>query len=176
MEGTSTVSSSRTRLAWAHPKSFFSSSADGGGVRSPTAMSLVMWSPPSGITSVCHTAPSRKRATSVVPPPMSIRSTPSSRSSGVSTDSPEASDCRTTSSTFRPARLTLRTTFWTAVRGPGDEVDRDAQPAPEHPDRLPDAVLVVDGEPLGEGVEDLAVGRQAHRPGGVHRPGDVGWR
>jgi len=41
--------------------------------------------------------------------------THTSRSSGVRTDSPEARACSTTSSTVSPARLTLRTTFWTAV-------------------------------------------------------------
>ena len=136
-------------------------------------MSLVMWSPPSGITAVCHTAPSRNNATSVVPPPTSIRRTPSSRSSGVSTDSPEARGCSTTSSTFRPARLTLRTTFWTAVAAPATRWTETPSRLPSIPIGLPDAVLVVDGEALGERVEDLAVGRQAHRPGGVHRARDV---
>ena len=79
---------------------------------------------------MCHTAPSRNSATSVVPPPTSISSTPSSRSSGVRTDSPEARDWSTTSSTVRPARLTLRTTFWTAVPAP-------ATRCTETPSRLP---------------------------------------
>jgi len=44
-------------------------------------MSFVMWSPPSGRIAVCQIALLRKSAMSVVPPPMSTTSTPSSRSS-----------------------------------------------------------------------------------------------
>ena len=52
---------------------------------------------------------------SVVPPPMSIRTMPSSFSSGNSTASAEAIGSSTTSCTARPARFTERTTFWIDV-------------------------------------------------------------
>src|SRR5207245_49573 len=73
---------------------------------------------PSGSTTVCQTAPSRISATSVVPPPMSITTTPSSFSSSNSTASAEARGSSTMSWTARPARLTERTTFWTEVAVP----------------------------------------------------------
>src|SRR5262249_13568997 len=56
-------------------------SAASSGVRSPTAMSLVRWLPPSGSTLVWTIAPSSNTAMSVVPPPTSTIATPSSFSS-----------------------------------------------------------------------------------------------
>ena len=44
-------------------------------------MSLVITFPPKGITAVCLIIPSRKTATSVVPPPISTSATPSASSS-----------------------------------------------------------------------------------------------
>ena len=49
------------------------------GVRMDTAMSLVTWSPAIGITAVWRIAPCENTARSVVPPPMSMMQTPSSR-------------------------------------------------------------------------------------------------
>src|SRR5712692_2746867 len=81
-------------------------------------MSLEMWSPPSGRIPVYQMAPSRKRATSVVPPPRSMSRIPSSFSSAEITASAEASGSRTRSWTCNPARLTLRTRFLTEVVAP----------------------------------------------------------
>ncbi len=52
------------------------SSASRVGVRSAMAMSLVIWSPAIGITEVWRIAPCVHTASSVVPPPISIRQTP----------------------------------------------------------------------------------------------------
>ena len=65
-----------------------------------------------------QTAPSRKSATSVVPPPRSISRIPSSFSSAETTASADASGSRTMSCTESPARFTLRMTFWTDVTAP----------------------------------------------------------
>src|SRR6266545_1696933 len=71
-------------------------------------MSLEMWSPPSGRIPVYQRAPSRKSATSVVPPPKSMSRIPSSFSSAETTASAEASGSRTRSWTCSPARSTPR--------------------------------------------------------------------
>ena len=81
-------------------------------------MSLVRWLPPSDRTAVCLMAPSTKMAMSVVPPPMSIRATPSSFSSAERTASEEASCSRTMSATSTPARLQLLMMFWALATAP----------------------------------------------------------
>ena len=67
-------------------------SASGVGVRSMCAMSLVTWSPAIGSDAVWRIAPCTNTAMSVVPAPMSTSTTPSSRSSAVSTAVLDASD------------------------------------------------------------------------------------
>ena len=84
----------------AQPQRRLSFSASGIGVRRPTAMSLVKWSPPTPTTAVCQRLPRSKIARSVVPPPMSTSATPSSFSSGVSTASLAASCSSTVSATL----------------------------------------------------------------------------
>ena len=81
-------------------------------------MSLVTWSPAMGITAVCRIAPLANTAMSVVPPPMSIRQTPSSFSSSLSTAIAEASGCRITSLTSSPQRRTHLVMFSTADTAP----------------------------------------------------------
>src|SRR5688572_19824778 len=108
---TSIVSRSSTIDDSAQPLLRFSFSASGTGVRSPTAMSLVKWSPPSATTPVCHRLPRSKIAMSAVPPPISTSATPSSFSSMVSTASAAASCSITMSTTLTPARLTHDTMF-----------------------------------------------------------------
>ena len=80
--------------------------------------SLVTCSPPMDRTSVWYGAPSRCTRTSVVPPPRSMRRTPSSRSSAVSTALDDASGSRTISFTLKPARLTHFTMFCAEVTAP----------------------------------------------------------
>ena len=94
------------------------SSASFGGVRSATAMSLLTWSPATGITAVWRMAPLVNTAMSVVPPPMSTRQTPSSRSSSVSTAIAEASGCSTRSATSSPQRRTHLMMFCAADTAP----------------------------------------------------------
>jgi hypothetical protein len=57
--------------------------------------------------------------------------------------------------------------------GPGDDVGVDLQAAPRHPDGVADAVLAVDGELLGQDVEDAPVTRDRDRPRCVDGPSDV---
>ena len=104
----------------------------------------------------------------VVPPPMSISATPSSRSSGVSTASAAASGPPSTSCTWSPARLQHLMRFCPELIGAGHDVDARLEPHPGHADRLLDAVLVVDDELLRQDVEHLAV-RRAARPRGPRR-------
>ena len=75
------VSCSSTRGPATQPYFFLIFSASGMGVLSPTAMSLVKLSPPMGMVEVYQRLPRSKMAISVVPAPMSIWPTPSSRSS-----------------------------------------------------------------------------------------------
>ena len=70
---TSMVSSSSTIDDSAQPARRLIFSASGIGVRRPTAMSLVKWSPPTAMTAVCHRLPRSKIARSAVPPPMSTQ-------------------------------------------------------------------------------------------------------
>ena len=80
--------------------------------------SLVTCSPPMLSTSVWYGAPSMCTSTSVVPPPRSISSTPSSRSSPVSTAFEEARGSSTISFTLKPARFTHFTMFCAEVTAP----------------------------------------------------------
>ena len=59
------------------------------------------------------------------------------------------------------------------AHGPGDEMDLGLQPHAGHPHRLPDPLLLVDDELLGEDVQDLLVGRDRHRARGVDDAIDV---
>ena len=109
---TSIVSSSSTIADSAQPHRRLIFSASGIGVRSPTAMSLVKWSPPTATTPVCHRLPRSKIAKSVVPPPMSTSATPSSFSSWVSTDSARRQLLEHgVERPRRPARFTQATMF-----------------------------------------------------------------
>ena len=116
--GTSTTSVASASWRSAQPWRTLSSSASLVGVRSVIAMSLVTWSPAIGITAVWRIAPFANTARSVVPPPMSIRQTPSSFSSSFSTAIAEASGCRITSLTVSPQRRTHLTMFSTADTAP----------------------------------------------------------
>src|SRR3569623_1743133 len=113
-------------------------------------MSAVSWWPPTASTRVCTIAPSVKIAKSVVPPPMSMSATPSSFSSSCSTASAEASGSSTTSCTCRPQRRR-------------HQVHLGLEAHARHPERLLDAVLVVDRVLLRQDVDDLAVLRNVDR-------------
>ena len=74
--GIATTSSALFSLARAEPNFTFRSSACFLIMAHPALISSVIISPPKGITAVCLIIPSRKMATSVVPPPMSTSTTP----------------------------------------------------------------------------------------------------
>ena len=141
------------------------------GVRSPTAMSLVRWLPPSASTAVWLMAPFVKMAMSVVPPPMSTRQTPSSFSSSDRVASERASGCSTMSATLRPVRCAHLTMFCAEETAPGHDERLGLQADAAHAHRLLDAVLVVDDELLRQDVDDLAVERDGHGLGLRRSPG-----
>jgi hypothetical protein len=55
----------------------------------------------------------------------------------------------------------------------GYDVNLGFQPNPGHPDRMKDAVLVIDNELLGQDVQYLPVERQGDRLCGIQDPGDI---
>ena len=65
----------------AEPNLIFNISACFSKICRPCLISFVITLPPNGITDVCLIIPSKKIATSVVPPPISTRHTPSCNSS-----------------------------------------------------------------------------------------------
>ncbi len=113
--GTSKLSSSETIEAIAHPNFFLSFSASEVGVLSPTAISPVTWLPPSEMTVVYFIVPPWNIAISVVPPPMSIITTPSSRSSLFRTASLLAICWSAISTTSSPALFAHLIMFWADV-------------------------------------------------------------
>ena len=68
-------------------------------------ISSVITFPPKGITAVCFIIPSLKIATSVVPPPISIKATPASFSSKERTASEEANGSKVISPISNPELL-----------------------------------------------------------------------
>ena len=96
---------------------------------------------------------------SVVPPPMSIRTTPSSFSSAVSTASAEAIGCRIRSDTSRPQRRTHLTMFCTADTAPVTMCTRTSRRMPLMPIGSRTSSWLVDDEFLRHRVQQLLVGR-----------------
>ncbi len=113
--GMDTTSSSRFSSAIAEPNLTLSSSACFFSMEQPSFTSSVIISPPKGITAVWHIIPSLKIAISVVPPPISTKTTPASFSSSLSTASAEAKGSSISASTSKPAFLTHLTIFRAAV-------------------------------------------------------------
>ena len=111
-----------------------------------------------------------------MPPPMSITATPISFSSSESTASALASGSSTTSATVRPQRSAQRTTFCTQDVAAVIEVDLHAEADAAHPDRIADAVLVVDDELARQHVEDLTIGVDRDGARALEHAVDVGAR
>src|ERR1700741_1005224 len=126
-------------------------SASGMGVRRPTARSFVKWSPPIATALVWRTTPPPYTINSVVPPPMSSKQQPRSRSSCVRQDSAEAKGSRTVSLIKIPARFAAVTRFWV------DGADCPCQALADHPDRVANAFLRVHEKFMGEDVKHFAV-------------------
>ncbi len=136
-------------------------------------MSLVTLSPPMGIVEEYQRLPRSKMATSVVPAPMSISPTPSSRSSGVRTEALVAIWLRTISSVATPGPLDAALEVLEGGDGRGDDVDVDLELDAAHAQRVLDPVLLVDDELLGDDVDDRAVRRDGQRLRLVDDPLDV---
>ncbi len=118
-------------------------------------------------------APPVNTAMSVVPPPMSIRHTPRSFSSSLSTDLADASGCRITSRTSRPQRRTHLVMFSTADTAPVTMWTLTSSRTPLMPMRLAHVLLAVDDEFLRQDVQHLLVVGDRDRLRGVHDAVDV---
>src|SRR5438132_1505891 len=127
------------------------SSASAVGVRSPIAMSLVMWSPPRGRTTVGHTAPLRSSATPRRPPPMANNTAPRSFPSPNNTG-----HAREGARDFDAGHLLGLGDGGSDRLDGGVDVDDDAAPEPARgrgPD--PDDVQGAAGRGLGDDRADL---------------------
>ena len=78
-------------------------------------MSSVITLPPNGMTAVCLIIPPLKIATSVVPPPMSTKTTPASFSSSLNTASEEANGSKFSAFIFSPDVITHLVMFLIAA-------------------------------------------------------------
>ena len=83
-------------------------------IEQPSLISSEIILPPKGITAVWRIIPSWKIAISVVPPPISTKTTPDSFSSSDNTASAEARGSRIVSLITKPAFSTQRLMFLTA--------------------------------------------------------------
>ena len=122
---------------------------------------------------MCQIDPFSKIARSVVPPPTSMRATPRSCSSRVSTDSGRGHLLEHRVAHLDPGAIDAGHEVLDRGRRGGDDVDVRLQPGPGHPDGLGDPALVVEDEFLGQDVQDLAVLRDRDRARGVHHPSQV---
>ena len=163
MPGTSIISFASASCCSATPWRVLIASASAVGVRSAIAMSLVIWSPAIGITAVCRIAPCVKIARSVVPPPMSTRQTPRSRSSSVSTARADAIGCRIRSFDIQTAAAHALDDVLRRRYCAGDDMHLHLQAHAGHADGLAHVLLAVDDEFLAQHVQDLLVGRDVHR-------------
>ena len=116
---------------------------------------------------MCATEPSKKTINSEVLAPMSIRQTPSSRSSAEMVASAAAIDSRTVSVTSRPALFAQVTMLCCGACRAGGDVEIDFQAIADHTDGVVNAGLFVEDELLGQKVDDLAVGRERDGPGAI---------
>ncbi len=142
-------------------------SASGIGVRSPTAMSLVKWSPPTPMTAVCHRAAALedgqvgRAAADVEQRHAEFALVGRQHRFGgrqLADDHVDHRDARPVHAGDEVLRGGGRA---------GDDVHVDLEPGAGHADRGADAVLLVDDEVLRQHVQDLAAGGQRHGPGGV---------
>ena len=149
------------------------SSASLVGVRSAIAMSLVIWSPAIGITAVWRIAPCVNTAMSVVPPPISTRHTPRSFSSSDSTADGGGERLQHQVAHFQPAAAHALHDVLRRRHRAGDDVHLHLEPHAAHAERLAHVLLAVDDEFLIEDVQDLLVGGDVHRLGGLDHAVDV---
>ena len=104
--GIETISFSLFSDGIAEPNFNFNCSACFSIIEHPSFISFVIIFPPKGITAVCLMILSLKIAISVVPPPISTKTTPASLSSSVTVASKEAKGSKCISATLSPASLT----------------------------------------------------------------------
>ena len=108
---------------------------------------------------------------SVVPPPMSIRQTPSSRSSSRQHRLGRGERLEHDVGDVQAGLVRALHDVLRARHRRRDDVDLGLEPHAAHAERLADAVLLVDDELLREHVDDLAVHRDRHGLGRVdHAP------
>ena len=115
-----------------------------------------------------------KIATSVVPPPISISTTPSSFSSGVSTASADAIGCRIRSDTSRPQRRTHLTMFCTADTAPVTICTFTSSRMPLMPIGSRTSSWLSTMNSCGTVCSNLLVGRDVDRLRGFDHARDIG--
>jgi hypothetical protein len=142
-------------------------------VLSPMATSLVTLLPPTGRTAVLNGEPSRKRARSIVPAPMSATATPSSRSVSERTVSADASEARDQLVDLDVGGLDALRQVADGGGAGGDDVGLDLEADGAHAERILDALLAVDDEAARQDVEDFAVRWDRDGPGDFEGPVDV---
>ena len=163
----------RRRCAGRSPYFFLSRSASVIGARRTTARSLVKWSPPIGITAVWAIVP------------LLVDGDLGRPAADVDEADAELLLVRRQHGLGRGELLEDELHDLDArlvhaghdVLGHGDgrrdDVDVGLEPAPDHPERVGDPVLAVDGEVPGHDVHNLMILRDLHAPGGVDDAGDV---
>ena len=139
-------------------------------VGSPTAMSLVRLLPPTGRTKLWRRAFSAKMARLVVPPPKSMRATPSSFSSSVRTASPGGQALENDAVHLQAGPVGALENIIEGGDRPGDDVDLALQAHPVDAHRVLDAILAVDQKVLDQGVDDLPVRGDGHGAGRLDDP------
>ena len=136
------------------------------GVRKPTEMSLVKWSPPTGMEAVCATAPSRKAIMSVGARPDVHQARAEFALFRPQHGIGAARGSKTVSSTWIPARLAASPRF-ACARGSGHDMYPDFQFVPIMPSGSRIS-LSIENEFLGQQVEDFAVVRHGDGAGLFH--------
>ena len=126
-------------------------------------MSLVTWLPPTGTASAKTKLPPKNTPIVVVPPPMSMTVTPRSISSSTRQARPGGIGADDERLDFEMRAADRGAVVAHARGGGGHDVHVDAEPLADHAARVADAAAVVDREADRDRMDDLPVGRIAHR-------------
>ena len=110
---------------------------------------------------------------SVVPPPISISATPSSRSSGNSAASADASGSKTISERRHARALAALGEILSVALRRGDDMNSRLEPHARHSDWIAHALLLIDRELLRQNMQHLAIERDRDRARRVDHAIDI---